>query len=144
MFLIIQCYFRCGTDINERERAQAGSDGVCWYCPSCKTIKSIRTASFFSKSKLTLQKWMIAMLWWSREYPVTDMAMEADIKWTQHVTFIFFVDGCERFALLSYCKCQITLGGSGIVVQVDESLFKHKPKVSTTYLKSEILCPNSM
>ena len=66
--------------MNERKRAQAGSDGICWYCPSCKTTKSIRTASFFSKSKLTLQKWMIAMLWWSREYPVTDMAMEADIK----------------------------------------------------------------
>ena len=125
--------------MNERKRAQAGSDGVFWYCPSCKTTKSIRTASFFSKSKLTLQKWMIAMLWWSRKYPVTDMAMEADIK----------VDtACDIYQWLrEVCSTQLlqmpmTLGGPGIVVQVDESLFKHKPKVSTTYLKSEILCPN--
>ena len=65
--------------MSQRARAQAGSDGVCWCCPSCKTTKSIRDGSFFSKSKLTLQKWMLAILWWYREYPVTDMAMEAEI-----------------------------------------------------------------
>ena len=65
--------------MRERSRAQAGSDGVSWWCPTCKTTKSIRDGSFFSKSKLTLQKWMIAMLWWSREYPVTLMAEEAEI-----------------------------------------------------------------
>ena len=43
------------------------------------TTKSIRDGSFFSKSKLTLQKWMLAILWWSREYPVADMAMEVEI-----------------------------------------------------------------
>ena len=50
--------------------AQAVSDGVSWRCPTYKTTKSIRDGSFISKSKLTLQKWMVAMLWWSREYPV--------------------------------------------------------------------------
>ena len=39
----------------------------------------LRDGSFFSKSKLTLQKWMLAIPWWSREYPVTDMAMEVEI-----------------------------------------------------------------
>ena len=70
---------------------------------------------------------------------MTDMAMEADIK----------VDtACDIYQWLrEVCPTQLlqmpmTLGGPGIVVQVDESLFKHKPKVSTTYLKSEILCPN--
>ena len=28
---------------------------------------------------------------------------------------------------------QIVLGGPGIVVEIDESLFKHKPKVSCTF-----------
>ena len=65
---------------------------------------------------------------------MTDVAMEAEIK----------VDtACEQ----EVCSTQLlqipmTLGGPGIVVQVDEPLFKHKPKVSTTYLKSESLCSN--
>ena len=29
----------------EHKRAQAGSDGVCWSCPRCKTTKSIRHVS---------------------------------------------------------------------------------------------------
>ena len=36
-------------------------------------------ACFFVKSKLTIQKWLIAMLWWSREYPVIQMSEEAEI-----------------------------------------------------------------
>ena len=36
----------------------------------------IRQCSFFSKSKLPLQKWLIAMYWWAREYSVTEMAEE--------------------------------------------------------------------
>ena len=70
---------------------------------------------------------------------MTDMAMEADIK----------VDiACDIYqSLREVCSTQLlqmpmTLGGPGIVVQVDESLLKHEPKVSTTYLKSETLCSN--
>ena len=112
--------------MNQKARTQAGSDGVCWYCPSCKTTKSIRDGSFFSKSKLTLQKWMLAILWWSREYPVTDMAMEVEItersacdiyNWLREV--------CSTRML----RMPIVLGGPGIIVQIDESLFEHKPKV---------------
>ena len=60
-FTLYMYSFRCRGNMNQRARAQAGSDGVCWYCPSCKTTKSIRDGSFFSKSKLTLQKWMLAI-----------------------------------------------------------------------------------
>ena len=63
----------------ERRRARAGSDEINWYCRICKTTKSIRNGSFFSKSKLSLQKWTIAMLWWTREYPVIQMSKEAEI-----------------------------------------------------------------
>ena len=112
--------------MNQKARTQAGSDGVCWYCPSCKTTKSIRDGSFFSKSKYTLQKWMLAILWWSREYPVTDMAMEVEItersacdiyNWLREV--------CSTRML----RMPIVLGGPGNIVQIDESLFEHKPKV---------------
>ena len=116
--------------MNERRRAQAGSDDVSWYCTSCKTTKSIRHGSFFSKSKLTLQKWMIAMLWWSREYLVIEMSREAEItEGTAYEIYQWLCEVCSTNLL----GTQIVLGGPGIVVEIDESLFKHKPKVSCAF-----------
>ena len=42
----------------ERERTDV-SDGCSWYCPQCYTRKSIREKSFFAKSRLPLQKWLL-------------------------------------------------------------------------------------
>ena len=42
--------------------------------------KSLRAASFFSKSKLPLQKWLILIYWWIRQYPVGDAAEEAKVS----------------------------------------------------------------
>ena len=38
--------------------------------------------SFFSKSRLSLQQWILALFWWVRQYPVGDMAKEAKIEKT--------------------------------------------------------------
>ena len=38
------------------------------------------TKGFFSKSKLPLQKWLLMLYLWAREYPVTDAAEEAEIS----------------------------------------------------------------
>ena len=46
--------------MEERERSDV-SDGVNWYCPQCYTRKTIRDGSFSSKSRLTLQKWLLMM-----------------------------------------------------------------------------------
>ena len=43
----------------------------------CKTRKTIRDGSFFQKSHLTLQKWLLLHYMWARQYPVTDAAQEA-------------------------------------------------------------------
>ena len=66
--------------MRERPRRQAGSDGKCWYCLLCKTTKFIRHEIFFSRSKLSLQKWMILLLWWSREYPVIEASKVTKVK----------------------------------------------------------------
>ena len=55
------------------------SDGVRWRCTTCKTSTSIRDGSFFAKSKLPLQKWLILILWWAQEYPVTDAKAAAEV-----------------------------------------------------------------
>lgn len=48
--------------------------GVSWYCPQCYTRKSIRDGSFFAKSKLPLQKWLLLLHYWVRQTPVTEDA----------------------------------------------------------------------
>ena len=71
--------FRCNVLIKERPRNDV-SDGISWWCRTCKGRKSIRCDSFFTKSRLALQKWMLGMHWWANEYPVGDMAKEAEIR----------------------------------------------------------------
>ena len=103
------------------------TDGLVWRCPQCKTTKSVREGSFFTKSRLTLQKWLLLIHFWVKQYPVTDVAVDVEIdknvgcavyKWLREV--------CSTKLLQS----PIILGGPGVVVQVDESLFRHKPKVN--------------
>ena len=83
---------------------------------------------FFSKSKLTLQKWLILLYWWVRQYPVTDAAEAKIDPGTAVDAYRWLCEVCSTKLLRS----RIQLGGNGIVVQVDESLFRHKPKVIIT------------
>ena len=64
--------------MEERPRRDV-SDGYSWWCRNCKTRKSIREGSFFSKSKINLQKWLLIIYMWAREYPVTDVSEEAEV-----------------------------------------------------------------
>ena len=68
----------CGTAMTLRQKSDI-SDGCIFRCASCKTTKSLRAGSFFSKSKLTLQQWLVLLYWWVREYPVTNAAEEARV-----------------------------------------------------------------
>ena len=117
---------RCNVPMRERPRSDV-SDGVSWWCPSCKTRKSIRNGSFFQKSHITLQKWLLLLHLWSREYPVTCVAED-------HVG-IDSNTACDVYQWLrEVCSTKllgtpIVLGGQSTVVQIDESLFRHKPKV---------------
>ena len=93
---------------------------------------SVREGSFFTKSKLSLTKWLILLYWWSREYPVTDAAEEAEVTETTAIqVYQYFRDICS-WRLLTH-DSPLKLGGQGIVVQIDESLFRHKPKVKDYY-----------
>ena len=113
--------------MDERQRHQAGSDGVSWWCMACKTTKTIRSKSFFVKSKLSLQKWLILIVWWAKQYPMTDAATEAEVTdATACQVYQWLREVCST-ALL---QRPIILGGPGVVVQVDESQFRHKPKVN--------------
>ena len=54
---------------------------------TCRKTQSLRHGSFFEKSKLSLQKWLVLLHWWIREYPVTDAAetsADMDVWYGRH------------------------------------------------------------
>lgn len=110
----------------ERERADV-SDKVSWYCPRCYTRKTIREGSFFAKSRLPLQKWLLLVYLWVRQYPVTDASEEAEVD--EHTAIDVYQWLREVCSQRLINDPDIVLGGPNIVVQIDESLFRHKPKV---------------
>ena len=115
---------RCpSTPMVERPRDDV-SDGVSWYCSQCYTRKSIRKDSFFDKSRLPLQRWVILMYMWVRQYPVTDACEVAEVgERTSIDVYQWLREVCSQ-ALLNG-----PLGGQQTVVEIDERLFRHKPKV---------------
>ena len=95
------------------------SDRVCWYCTQCYTKKSIRKDSFFDKSRLTLQKWLLLMYMWVRQYPVTDACEEAEV--TEHTAIDIYQWLRETCSQTLLNGPPIILGGQQSVVQIDES-----------------------
>jgi len=61
---------------------------------------------------------------WAKDTPVTDAIDDAEIDTRTGV------DIYREVCTTKLLQTPIILGGSWIIVQVDESLFRHKPKVS--------------
>ena len=102
------------------------TDKFRWRCPdsTCKKSVSLRSGTFFDQSRLQLRQWIVLMYWWARQYPVSDEA-EVDEK-TAIQIYQYCRDICS-WRLLNH-DSPLMLGGPGVVVQIDESLFRHKPK----------------
>ena len=112
--------------MSEKPRSDV-TDGVSWWCRRCKGWKTIRDDSFFNKSCLTLQQWLLLMYWWARQYPVSDAANEAQVdRGTAVDVYRWLREVCSTRLL----QTPIVLGGPGIIVQIDEFLYRHKPKVT--------------
>ena len=63
---------------------------------------------------------------WARDCPVTDAMDQAEIdSRTAADIYQWLREVCTTKLL----QTTIILGGPGLVVQIDESLFRHKPKI---------------
>ena len=93
----------------------------CW-CKVCNIRKSsIREGSFFSKSKVTLQKWLLLLYLGARECPVSDASEEAEI----HIgTGIDIYQWLREVCSVRLLSSPIILCGPNTVFQIDESLFR--------------------
>ena len=101
------------------------SDGHRWRCPNCRKTSTIRKDSFFEKSRLTLQKWLLLMFFWARQDPVSQAKIDAEVSMDAAIdVYGWLRDICSRKLL----NTNIQLGGPNKIVQIDESLFRHKPK----------------
>ena len=116
---------RCLVPMNIARKASL-TDGRAFRCPQCHTYTSLRSGSFFAKSRLPLQKWLLLTYLWVREYPIRDAQEEAEVA---HDTAVCIYRWLREVCSTKLLQTPILLGGPGVVVQVDESLFRHKPKV---------------
>ena len=62
----------------------------------------------------------------ARECPVTDAISDSKIDIRTGIDVYSWLREVRTTKLL---QTPIVLGGAGVVVQIDESLFRHKPKV---------------
>lgn len=94
-------------------------------CTKYKQTASIRKDSFFFRSRLSLQKWIEAIFYWCEDISVTQAVNFLNLSRVTVVDiFNFFREICSKH----FEKNPIKLGGTGRIVQIDESCFSHKPK----------------
>ena len=80
----------------------------------------------YSAFTFPLKKWLVLLHYWVREFPVTTATLDAEThKGSAINAYQWFREICST-ALLN---TPIILGGTGKIVEIDESLFRHKPKV---------------
>ena len=71
-------------------------------------------------------KWLLMIMFWAKKYPVTQAAEDAEIGEDTAVDIYQWLREVCSAALI---QMPCVLGGPQKVVQIDESLFKHKSKV---------------
>ena len=120
---------KCNEIMNWTKFARSG-DGFVWKCQNkeCCAFKgtlSIRKGSFFNKSKITLQMWLHAMFLWAEGIGVETATHILNLsRRTLVAIYNFFREICAKYFELNPIK----IGGPGVIVQIDESCFSHKPK----------------
>ena len=119
----------CNTPMHWQSYPRA-IDKYVWRCLNKECAKhkcriSIRHGSFYAGSKLPLQTWVHAMFLWCEEVGAQKSSKILGISMKSIVdVWSFFREVCENHFITN----PIHLGGHGVIVEIDESLFSHKPK----------------
>ena len=110
---------RCGTKMIE-ETTRTQQDGMRWRCPNveCRTTATVRTGSFFEKSRARLEDLVMLIYLWSMDHSQRSMIHETGLS---HQTV---KDWC-RF-LRGICEAEVTrthkkIGGKNHTVSIDET-----------------------
>ena len=94
-------------------------------CIKFKLTKSVRCGSFFENSRISLQSWIHAIYLWCQRISVKTASQMLNLSEKTVVDmYSFFRQVCSKY----FEAHPIQLGGADTVVQIDESMFCHKPK----------------
>ena len=108
-----------GNPLVIRKRRNVGDD-LWWRCTKCLTYTSIRNNSFLSMFKLPLKKIIKLIFNWAIQFCNEDICKIVGVC-KQTVTS--FNQELRLIAVLDLKREQIVLGGPGVEVQIDESMF---------------------
>ena len=116
----------CGTSMEFKKRGNV-SDGYTWRCSNsdCRKMLCIRYNSFCGKSKLSLKIWLQVLQAWAFDDPIKNVKENIEVSERVAVDIYHFL---REICSWKLCQSTIKLGGPGKTVEIDESLFKHKPK----------------
>lgn len=104
------------------------TDQFAWKCNrnTCRgKLRSIRTGSFFDSSKCSLGSILHVIFLWTIETNVKQAVIQTAVSKT---TIIEFYRRLREICTSFFNANPVRLGGPGVSVQVDESLFRHKQK----------------
>ncbi|KAG0441844.1 hypothetical protein DMUE_0753 [Dictyocoela muelleri] len=95
-------------------------------CLKYKNYKSNRCESLFENFIVPLST-ILRILWkWFNDHTQVQMSSETSIKKTTIINIIAHIrNQCIKY----HTKFPIKLGGDGMIIQIDESLFRHKQKL---------------
>ena len=96
------------------------SDQYQYRCKKCCTTSSIRTGTFFSKSHLSLQQIICLTFCWAAKIPATTTVAMAEVCLSSVCQWYQYLREMCSTALIE--SDDYTLGGDGVVVQIDESV----------------------
>ena len=116
----------CGTPMVLKERSGI-QDGHSWRCSNkdCRKWRSIRYGSFFEGSHISVIKWVQAIFLWSIDEP--NKKIETLTGISLH-TIVHMLTAIRSVCSNSLQANPVLLGGAGIIVEIDESMFGHKQK----------------
>ena len=97
------------------------SDKFIWRCPfkKCNSNVTIRDRSFFAGSRISLGKSLLLIYLWSVGYTVKDAVRETQLTKKSIIDWFRF---CRDIVLYHFDNSENTIGGDGVIVEIDESL----------------------
>lgn len=106
-------------DMSFKKRVDT-DDGFCWRCNRCGTRKSIRAGSFFEQCRAPLAILFKLIIHWVVQTKYTAIG---SFLGTTRQSIGEFYQRIRFVVITEFIKSDLKLGGTGVIVEIDESLF---------------------